>query len=167
MGRWSNMTEEQRAKHCAESRSYYSQHKEEQKKVHRIWYEKHRDEISEKAKEYRKLHGDELRAKQKIRSRKHYYSDIDRARNKARERTILYRKRHRDELIEKRRELRREVVNHYGGKCACCGEVELKFLAIDHAGGGGNKHRRELKSKGGDGTVTCGAYGKCPHEDKK
>ena len=38
------------------------------------------------------------------------------------------------------------VLTHYGNgfvKCACCGETEIKFLAIDHIGGGGRKLLRE------------------------
>ena len=37
-----------------------------------------------------------------------------------------------------------EVIAHYGGKCACCGEAELSVLCIDHINGGGNKHRKEI-----------------------
>lgn len=40
--------------------------------------------------------------------------------------------------------VRREVLTHYGGKCACCGETELMFLCIDHVNGGGRKHRDEV-----------------------
>jgi hypothetical protein len=40
------------------------------------------------------------------------------------------------------------VVEAYGGKCTCCGETELVFLAIDHIGGGGNAHRRTLTASG-------------------
>lgn len=33
----------------------------------------------------------------------------------------------------------------YGGwKCACCGELERKFLTLDHINGGGNRHRIEI-----------------------
>lgn len=39
----------------------------------------------------------------------------------------------------------REVLDHYGSKCACCGETNPLFLTIDHKFGGGNKQRRELK----------------------
>lgn len=93
-------------------------------------------------------------------------------------------------LIEKGKRLRNEfrisILNRYGGKCACCGITEPKFLAIDHIDGGGNKHRKSLKSKGGSAfyawlrrsgyptgfQVLChncnmakGFYGKCPHKD--
>lgn len=39
------------------------------------------------------------------------------------------------------RELRRSIIIKYGGKCKCCGEAELKFLAFDHINGGGRKHK--------------------------
>lgn len=41
-----------------------------------------------------------------------------------------------------------DAINHYGGKCACCGEHRVDFLAIDHIDGGGNQHRKET----GNGT---------------
>lgn len=37
---------------------------------------------------------------------------------------------------------RREVIEGYGGECACCKEAELAFLTIDHVNGGGHKHRK-------------------------
>lgn len=37
---------------------------------------------------------------------------------------------------------RLELLERYGGKCACCGETRYQFLAIDHINGGGGKHRR-------------------------
>lgn len=43
------------------------------------------------------------------------------------------------------RRVRLEAIDHYGNKCACCGENEEAFLALDHINGGGNKHRRENK----------------------
>lgn len=39
------------------------------------------------------------------------------------------------------------IFDHYGRSCACCGESEYAFLAIDHVNGGGNSHRRELSGK--------------------
>ena len=75
-----------------------------------------------------------------------------------------------------------EVINHYGGRCACCFENELKFLGIDHINGNGNEHRRQIKSniytwlrknKWPDGfQILChncnlskGFYGQCPHKE--
>lgn len=79
---------------------------------------------------------------------------------------------------------RLRVLNHYGGKCACCGENRYEFLALDHINGGGSQHRRQIK--GGSKHMTqwvinngfpkdmfrilchncnmaIGAYGYCPH----
>ena len=41
--------------------------------------------------------------------------------------------------------LRGEVQAAYGGRCACCGESEPAFLAVDHVNGDGAKERRDLK----------------------
>lgn len=48
--------------------------------------------------------------------------------------------------------LKREVIDAYGGHCACCGETELVFLTIDHIDDNGAEHRREL-------AAACGADG--------
>jgi hypothetical protein len=77
---------------------------------------------------------------------------------------------------------RLRTLAHYGGKCACCGEEAFEFLVIDHIGGGGNEHRRQIgrsnivpwlmKNGFPEGfRVLChncnfaiGAYGQCPHQ---
>lgn len=76
---------------------------------------------------------------------------------------------------------RREVIDAYGDRCACCGEREFMFLCIDHVDGGGNKHRATIKGDfyrwliennfpPGFQTLchNCnmakGLYGHCPHE---
>lgn len=58
-----------------------------------------------------------------------------------------YRENRESESARKREQNRRvkmDTLLHYGGKCACCGEAEPLFLAIDHIDGGGNEHRRSL-----------------------
>lgn len=44
-------------------------------------------------------------------------------------------------VAEKSASLRSEVVAAYGGKCACCGESEPKFLQIDHIHNDGAEDR--------------------------
>jgi hypothetical protein len=39
--------------------------------------------------------------------------------------------------------LRAEIIEAYGGECACCGEDLPVFLTIDHVNGGGNQERRQ------------------------
>lgn len=48
---------------------------------------------------------------------------------------------------ENRRSSRLLVIEHYGGKCACCGESNEIFLAFDHVNGGGTQHIKELKGQ--------------------
>ena len=45
-------------------------------------------------------------------------------------------------LLKKHRKQR--VMDYYGGKCLCCGETGLLFLAIDHIDGNGAEHRRQI-----------------------
>lgn len=83
-------------------------------------------------------------------------------------------------------ELRRRVIDGYGGECECCGEKAIQFLAIDHRNGDGKLDR----AKGLVGRPMClyliregfpkeryrilchncnmaiALYGKCPHQSK-
>ncbi len=80
--------------------------------------------------------------------------------------------------------LKKEIYDHYGNKCQCCGEKRKEFLSIDHMDGGGHKHRKEI---GGNGLyywlrqkkfpknfrILCmncnwaiGVYGYCPHKNE-
>jgi len=78
-----------------------------------------------------------------------------------------------------------ETFEHYGGAhCLCCGENHFEFLTLDHIGGGGAEHKRQLAVSGGYALyrrlkkqgfpsglrVLCwncncslGMYGYCPH----
>lgn len=55
--------------------------------------------------------------------------------------------RQRAKLLTKKH--RKEVLDHYGNKCNCCGETEQDFLTIDHINNNGAKHRIEIKNSGG------------------
>lgn len=57
-----------------------------------------------------------------------------------------YRERQRLLAKEERKRRKLRIINHYGGKCACCGEHEPIFLCMDHINGGGNEHRRQIKN---------------------
>lgn len=60
----------------------------------------------------------------------------------------LWKSQNPDRVLEKdkryRNKLRQEAIEHYGGKCACCGETNIAFLTLDHIDGCGNQHRRSL-----------------------
>lgn len=54
--------------------------------------------------------------------------------------------------------LKHQVMDAYGGRCACCGEEELTFLTIDHIDGNGAEHRRKLaEENGGQQVAQAGA----------
>ena len=103
-----------------------------------------------------------------------------------------YRSKHPEEvkttIREYQRKLRMVVLRTYSAEipfCNCCGEQEIKFLAVDHINGGGHKHNQELKRRGqkfyqwlrinnypAGFQILChncnlakGLYGKCPHRE--
>ncbi len=96
-----------------------------------------------------------------------------------------YYARHKDEhnrkCLIRYHSLRQSVITMYGGQCACCGENENAFLALDHINGDGQKHRSERGSYGvlkdalgsydssrfrilcHNCNMAMGLYGACPH----
>jgi len=42
------------------------------------------------------------------------------------------------------KERKRQVFEHYGTECECCGETELDFLTLDHPNDDGAEHRAEV-----------------------
>lgn len=60
------------------------------------------------------------------------------------EATQQWRLKHPDYARERRRAIKKELIDHYGGRCVCCNETELLFLTLDHIGGGGNIHRAQF-----------------------
>ena len=84
---------------------------------------------------------------------------------------------------KKAQEYRRIVIEHYGNKCACCGEEIYQFLSIDHVNNDGAAHKKLVGASGSamcrwiiknhfpvDIQILCyncncakGFYGKCPH----
>lgn len=57
--------------------------------------------------------------------------------------SLEYLERHKSRQRDRHQEQKREAMEAYGGRCACCGESELVFLAIDHIDNDGAEHRRE------------------------
>jgi len=123
---------------------------------------------------------------------RYYHEHLEEQRKKKRE--YARRKRREDPKWAERerekernynRKVRLDCLIHYGGnppKCACCGEVHIEFLQIDHIKGNGKRHREEVgtgtsfyrwlrRMKYPDGfRVLCadcnyslGQYGYCPH----
>jgi hypothetical protein len=148
---------------------------EKRREATRRWREKHPEQERERKRAYLQSdHGKAVNAA---------YMKTWRERNPERSREL--RKRWRDKA-------RLECLTHYGGEppsCACCGEIEMAFLCLDHINGNGNEERRKAKHGRGAGPllyaslrkqgwpegyrVLCwncnaahGLYGACPHQSK-
>lgn len=67
-------------------------------------------------------------------------------------RVKVYRERYHLKNLEKEREKNRRnhrlqkrmCIDHFGGKCACCGESRIEFLGLDHVDGDGRRHRKVI-----------------------
>jgi hypothetical protein len=146
-------------------RDYDEKNKDKRKKWHKNYHRLHAKEILEKTRRWNKMHPEYRKAY----NRQYYLT-------------------HRQEMLEQKKNWtysrKLEILARYGSCCQCCGEKNMEFLAIDHIGGGGNKHRRELKINNGSGLymwliknnfpsgfrVLChncnqalAHYGYCPH----
>jgi len=137
----------------------------------RKWRREHPESHAKSQRKWRAKNIEYYRAAQQVRSRE-------------------YRKK-KPELLRRlctnyRKRLRVLVINHYGGICVCCGEVEMGFLTIHHINNDGAEHRREvgraavyqwLKNNGfPEGyevrcyNCNCGMEyngGVCPHENSR
>ena len=69
-------------------------------------------------------------------------------------RSVQHRKDNRESHLEierrSRQKLKRTTIGELGGRCACCGETELEFLAVDHIAGNGGAHRKSLTKGSGN-----------------
>lgn len=130
----------------------------------------------ENAESIKKRERDKYRANHKaIRARR----NILNAQNKEKRATIA-----RKDYANKRL----AIIEHYGGRCSCCGEAEPLFLEIDHINNDGKIHRQNIgiggrtlilwliKNNYPDGfQVLCSncnqgkkrGGGACPHKSKK
>lgn len=101
------------------------------------FYWKHRDRIRSKLKALRKA--DPAKA----------YGPLYRWRSKNPDKNAAIKKRsyekNKEQLLSRhkiyRDNIRQETLQHYGGKCACCGESIYEFLALDHINNDGKQHR--------------------------
>lgn len=96
---------------------------------------------------------------------------------------IANREKHLQAMKRYRDKARLDAITHYGGKCECCGETHIEFLAIDHINGGGHQHQKSInglaigiwlrKNKYPAGfrvlchncNLSLGHYGYCPHNN--
>lgn len=49
----------------------------------------------------------------------------------------------------RRNEIKKQVFDHYGSYCKCCGETTFLFLTLDHINNDGSEHRKQLAEQRG------------------
>jgi hypothetical protein len=166
----SNEYYHENAEKCsAQRKQHYIEHIDEMRERGHAWYRKHKEANPNYGKEqyekYRKPFPEKMKA-----DRKKY---VDTHKEKISEEGDIY-----------KNKVRTEILKHYGGVCACCGETNYAFLSIDHVFCDGNTQRRELGLRGGtrfynwlkkngfpsgyrvlchNCNFTIGHYGFCPH----
>ncbi|OFY41481.1 MAG: hypothetical protein A2Z69_02305 [Bacteroidetes bacterium RBG_13_44_24] len=164
----------------AKARLRYAENKDSEHIKQKAWRAKHKEQEKQRWKIYHILNKDKINAKQ--RERRAWNKDNIRA--KRREWYHANKAELQVKMKKNRIALRAEILRHYGSKCACCGETEPKFLALDHINGGGYRHRKNI---GQDGhslyhwirkndypagfqllchncNMAKGLYGECPHK---
>ena len=52
----------------------------------------------------------------------------------------------RSDVKKRTAEIKRMCIKHYGDKCSCCGEDNIKFLTMDHINNNGAEHRESIKN---------------------
>ena len=161
--------------------------KTKQREYQRRYYERHREAILVKRREYSRQYRAKNREQMNARARER---DSHR-REKNRARSAAWRQknadRYKESLKRSARENRLLCLKHYGGdppRCACCGEHRVRFLHIDHIGGGGAQHLQSLRSHSisqwliaeqmpngfrvlcANCNMALGLFGRCPHQDE-
>lgn len=104
---------------------------------------------SEYNRQYWLDHRDELQDANRKKAKDWYTGN----REKGIARAVQHRKDNREShlAIERRsrQKLKRTTIEALGGQCACCGESELEFLAVDHIAESGAAHRNSLPKGSG------------------
>ena len=124
------------------------------------------------------------------RKRKYRAGNTEKTRSNGKKYAAQYFSKNKNIVVDAKRtyrhKIRQIVLDHYGRKCACCGETIEEFLCVDHINNDGNKHRKSFKTYGGasinawlikndfptDFQILCfncnsakHIYGLCPHTD--
>lgn len=125
---------------------------EEERTYHRNYYKNHIEKFRALNRGYAGTHKEERNAYYKK-----YMEDPDNIK-KVRAQQLKWYREHKDRvqkrMIEKRGDIKREVLAHYGGDlnratCFNCGEQRLDCLSIDHINNDGASHRKGMRNKGG------------------
>ena len=136
--------------------------------INKAWYAKNKEVASKNGAKWRAVNRKHIRLKQNARNKAYPEVVKESSRKAVRKRKLL-------------------IIEHYGGKCVCCGEEHIEFLTIDHINNNGAAHKKELGGSSAlyhwlkrnnypkdDFQLLCmncnfskGKYGYCPHSISK
>jgi hypothetical protein len=146
------MTDGQRQKQRVRTKRYRDAHPERMREFRKAWDGKNPEKKREHAARFRIAN----KGKRNEYSRRYYQKHKEEIKAKARIKGRQYYKDHADEIKEYSRKYRKAngskyrkmVFAHYGERCSWpgCNVVDYDMLQIDHINGGGNAHRKEVKS---------------------
>jgi hypothetical protein len=180
----------------AKNKEYYMAHKEKIATRGKLWVSTHKEEVAKHARTYRLAHPEKFKASQRKyrathREKINTYCRSYNATHREQQRGYYYA--HREDRKTRGREYalarKTRVLEYYSQSpptCACCGEKEMKFLALDHINNDGAKHRKQIKAREGGAIIyrwveknnyppmfqvlcfNCNwaksKYGECPHK---
>ncbi len=174
------MTRKKTEKDIAYNKNYYLINRDKILEKNKL--DRQRPEVKEKRHQYYLLNRDHIIEKSKKNKQKNRQLNPD----KYKEINKEYRER--PEVKEKQRvyskidgrKRKKQVIDNYGGICACCGENRMEFLSIDHINNDGANHRKQtgghmyawlIKNNFPSGyrvlcyncNMSLGFYGYCPH----
>jgi hypothetical protein len=110
--------------HMLEQEMIRRQSDEYKQKKHE-YYLKNREHIIKKSKDNKNKNAEKYRQQDRIRRQR-----------------PDFKKHSREYARERWQRIKKETLNHYGGKCLCCEEAHIEFLSIDHINGNGTQHRK-------------------------
>ena len=117
------------------------------------WSELQKQAQRERTRQWRAANPDKVKEsneKQQAARRERYRTDdVFRESMKARSRATPPSKQR-----EYREKLKAQIFDHYGKRCACCGETEGFFLTLGHVNGDGAEHRKKLGGSARAGVTT-------------
>jgi predicted CXXCH cytochrome family protein len=127
---WSNYLEKSKRNICLkchkeymkeQSKKYRKRHPEKIRSGWEKWHENHKEEAKASAKRWRINNKEWIKKYSREYGRKWYRNNYQK--------------------------IRSEVLKHYGDKCACCGEKDMRFGTLDRINNDGNKQRKELEKQ--------------------
>lgn len=114
----------------------------DQKEYRKEWVKKNHDKVINYFRVYRSRNREKIRTWDKNYQNK----NIDEFKRKRHELYLKNKEKWGEEGRERQQGYKRFIIDTLGGKCVCCGELELGFLTLEHIHKDGGEHRATKKN---------------------